>query len=320
MGIRGCNRVNRFSGFIGACRIICLLLCLASGKLQAQNQTRSNPNDARASANLNLAQTPRKPSYEQAFLLASLLRKMGISKESKMGKKLQRIVLYQEDSFQTFEPESATVLKRIQGNSAVEHTQPDFEQVRTDFLKKRDAVISKLIERKKELLEAGDNREELVSQKGLNSLKALFQPKQIENCSESSTRSYSLKQGGRRPGYSSLLAGLADSKSKKLKKQEKDAGFIDILLLPSDISAEFLERISPEKPFGEKTLAQRFQADSKSALSLQASYAGVKCLPYRLRIRGDKKYIHYGQDALKNYDSKKGRFHPLVERRLHEFY
>lgn len=78
-------------------------------------------------------------------------------------------------------------------------------------------------------------------------------------------------------------------------------GTVDILILNSPPPVDTDER------FGRLTQVQQYHpGDAKDVNSMVIALAQPECLPYRVRILDGKRYIHYGEFALRNYDE-----HPL---------
>lgn len=66
--------------------------------------------------------------------------------------------------------------------------------------------------------------------------------------------------------------------------------------------------------FGSETVVIGFDESTPNATWIPLHDFKVECLPYRLRVLGNRTETYYGRDALKNFDKvKKGQFHEYIK-------
>lgn len=88
-----------------------------------------------------------------------------------------------------------------------------------------------------------------------------------------------------------------------------DVLYVDASVVPLD----------PWEIVGANPVVMPYSAEIPNSIALAGIGAGVKCLPYRMRVTTSATYIHEGRDALKNYDNYPdgiGKFDPRAERML----
>lgn len=95
-----------------------------------------------------------------------------------------------------------------------------------------------------------------------------------------------------------VLKGPEGRKTRKTAPADKSASlkFDVVYLLPEQMP------LNSEMTLGAKTTVRPYRAGSKDKASLLAQLSQIPCLPYRVRVTEKARYVHYGLDALKNYD------------------
>lgn len=96
---------------------------------------------------------------------------------------------------------------------------------------------------------------------------------------------------------------------------DKEVRF-DLLYLKGDpeFSDSGSRKLDYQELFGRRASVWFYTTEPGDVYSLQVAKHGGSCLPYRVRITGEKVYLLSGESALKNFDSdENGKLHPTVK-------
>lgn len=97
-------------------------------------------------------------------------------------------------------------------------------------------------------------------------------------------------------------------------RYEKNSRGVDKTVLMDVLTMRQDPPVDADEAFGKNTQILKFTTNKEDLVSSLLGQAGVKCLPYRLRLVGNQRFLHYGLDALKNYDNN-----PLGKGELSDF-
>ena len=264
-------------------------------------------------------QVANNESALRSLLARNTAAMYGVKMNSFAGKRLAVFTSGKVPEPVDFSKLPTETLVHLRGKSPEKLVEPDYREFARKIAKQGEDIGRRIVAgMKAEIKLPEDERPVSQGQEMFKkNMQDMFTPQDVPTCSDDWTERFSMK------GVSA--DDIFDSKKvkkKAAKNLKRGRSYFDLLILPEHAPKQ-LKAVTTtmQDAFGKNTLITHFSKERGDLLSLQVNEAGIECLPYRLRVVGKRKHIHYGKDALSNFDKKKekGELHPEVKRRINEF-